>query len=68
VQESPLTNGTDIANKIIVIMKERNIKVDFKNVQRRVYDALNVLSALDIITKGGRSKIMFKGNVEHTNC
>ena len=26
-------------------------KVDFKNVQRRVYDALNVLSAMDIIHK-----------------
>jgi hypothetical protein len=26
-------------------------QVDFKNVQRRVYDALNVLSALDIISK-----------------
>lgn len=26
-------------------------KVDFKNVQRRVYDALNVLSAMDIIRK-----------------
>ena len=26
-------------------------KVDFKNVQRRVYDALNVLNAMDIISK-----------------
>jgi len=26
-------------------------KVDFKNVQRRVYDALNVLSAMKIIKK-----------------
>ena len=25
--------------------------MDFKNVQRRVYDALNVLSAMDIIRK-----------------
>jgi hypothetical protein len=25
--------------------------VDFKNVQRRVYDALNVLNAMDIIRK-----------------
>ena len=34
--------------------------LDFKNVQRRVYDALNVLSALDVITKD-RNKIQFKG-------
>jgi hypothetical protein len=26
-------------------------RVDFKNVQRRVYDALNVLSSLNIILK-----------------
>ena len=26
-------------------------KFDFKNVQRRVYDALNVLNAMDIIRK-----------------
>lgn len=34
--------------------------LDFKNVQRRVYDALNVLSALDVIDKD-RNKISFKG-------
>lgn len=31
---------------------------DFKNVQRRVYDALNVLTALDMIKKD-RNKIEF---------
>lgn len=30
---------------------EEGQRVDFKNVQRRVYDALNVLSAMDIIHK-----------------
>lgn len=34
--------------------------MDFKNVQRRVYDALNVLSALEVINKD-RNKISFKG-------
>lgn len=34
--------------------------LDFKNVQRRVYDALNVLSALDVINKD-RNRITFKG-------
>jgi hypothetical protein len=32
--------------------------VDFKNVQRRVYDALNVLNAMDIIRKD-RNLIFF---------
>eukprot|EP00347_Sterkiella_histriomuscorum_P005849 403355038 len=54
------TTGTNIANHILEIYKERNMKLDFKNVQRRVYDALNVLSALDVITKD-RNKITFKG-------
>ena len=34
--------------------------MDFKNVQRRVYDALNVLSALGIITKV-RNRVKFVG-------
>lgn len=37
-------------------------KVDFKNVQRRVYDALNVLSAMDIIRKHKNTIIYNEGN------
>lgn len=59
-----MVTGTQIANEILQIYKEFcqvskifsflplmqiGQKVDFKNVQRRVYDALNVLSAMDII-------------------
>ena len=51
VRESPHTTGTDIANHILELYKKFSDKVDFKNVQRRVYDALNVLSAMDIISK-----------------
>lgn len=51
VRENPLTTGTDIAHKILELYKRFSEKVDFKNVQRRVYDALNVLSAMDIIHK-----------------
>lgn len=39
-------------------------KVDFKNVQRRVYDALNVLSAMGIIYKD-KYNIMYNHNNEH---
>lgn len=38
--------------------------MDFKNVQRRVYDALNVLSALCIIHKD-RNRIHYKGILKH---
>ena len=49
VRETPMTTGTEIAYEILELYKRFSDKVDFKNVQRRVYDALNVLSAMDII-------------------
>ena len=51
VRENPNTTGTEIAYKILDLYKRFSDKVDFKNVQRRVYDALNVLSAMHIIMK-----------------
>ncbi len=36
------------------------MKIEFKNVQRRVYDALNVLSALNIIVKD-KSRVEWVG-------
>ena len=41
----------DINHQGIALFCQIGQKVDFKNVQRRVYDALNVLSAMDIIRK-----------------
>lgn len=52
VRENPLTTGTQIANQILELYKKLfSEKADFKNVQRRVYDALNVLDAMDVIRK-----------------
>ena len=51
VRENPNTTGTAIAYQILDLYRKFSDKVDFKNVQRRVYDALNVLSAMDIIRK-----------------
>lgn len=48
IQLHQITTGTDIATKI---MQTCSLKLDFKNVQRRVYDALNVLCALGVTTK-----------------
>ena len=55
------TTGTKIANRILEIYKDKKINMDFKNVQRRVYDALNVLTALNIIIKD-RNRVKFKGS------
>lgn len=54
------TTGAKVAQRILEIYKENKIESDFKNVQRRVYDALNVLSALGIIQKD-RNRIQYKG-------
>ena len=46
-----MSTGTMIANEILDIYRKVQKRVDFKNVQRRVYDALNVLCAMGIISK-----------------
>ena len=60
VRKNPNSTGTQIANDIIeYYMKLQGKKLDFKNVQRRVYDALNVFAALGIINKE-------RNNIEYT--
>ncbi|CDW80804.1 transcription factor-like protein dpb-like [Stylonychia lemnae] len=69
IREKPMTTGTQIANEILELYKQFSEvsytqsqcltqKVDFKNVQRRVYDALNVLNAMEIIKKD-KNQIFF---------
>lgn len=57
-KEHRVTNGTQIAKEILDESRKLKMNFDFKNVQRRVYDALNVLTALDMIKKD-RNKIEF---------
>lgn len=57
-KEHCITNGTQIAREILDESRKLRMNFDFKNVQRRVYDALNVLTALDMIKKD-RNKIEF---------
>jgi len=67
VRERPMVTGTQIANEILEMYKkfcDIGQKVDFKNVQRRVYDALNVLSAMDIIRKD-KYNIIYNHYNEH---
>lgn len=45
------STSATIAARILEIYKEKKMKIEYKNVQRRVYDALNVLAALNIIVK-----------------
>jgi hypothetical protein len=57
-RQHKVTNGTNIAREILDESRKLQMNFDFKNVQRRVYDALNVLTALDMIKKD-RNKIEF---------
>ena len=60
VQSSRVTTGNQIAKEIISELSDAVYDVDFKNIQRRVYDALNVLHAMEVITKV-RNEIRYKG-------
>ena len=62
-REHKVTNGTEIAREILEESRQLKMNFDFKNVQRRVYDALNVLTALDMIKKD-RNKIEFIRDVD----
>jgi hypothetical protein len=42
------------------------MKLEFKNVQRRVYDVLNVFSAINIVRKV-KNKIYYNGNINTLN-
>lgn len=62
LQNCSTTTGNTIAKDIINELPSSLSDVDFKNIQRRVYDALNVLHALDIVSKV-RNEIRFQGGV-----
>lgn len=52
VKHKKVTTGIEIAQRIQEVYKEqKKIEMDFKNVQRRVYDALNILGALKFVKK-----------------
>lgn len=38
--------------------------MEFKNVQRRVYDAINVLMALGIVSKGRQGMVIFHEQID----
>lgn len=54
----------DFLVNILLFKRQIGQKVDFKNVQRRVYDALNVLSAMNIIYKD-KYNIIYNSHNEH---
>ncbi|OMJ79607.1 hypothetical protein SteCoe_20337 [Stentor coeruleus] len=63
VRSTDKTTGNQIAREIIHGFPNESFDSEFKNIQRRVYDALNVLHALSIISKN-RNEIKYRGLVD----
>ncbi|KAG6623669.1 transcription factor Dp-1 [Phytophthora cinnamomi] len=70
VEEKHVTSYNEVADELVrefVTMRPNDAVYDEKNIRRRVYDALNVLMAMDIISKE-RKEIRWKGlpsNMQH---
>lgn len=71
VQERGTITCTKVADELIQVIKKeqeyegrRDKNCDEKNVRRRVYDALNVLEAVDVISKNSKD-ISWKGMPNH---
>lgn len=63
VEEKHITTYNEVADELVrefVTMRPNESVYDEKNIRRRVYDALNVLMAMDIISKE-RKEIQWKG-------
>ncbi|TMW62903.1 hypothetical protein Poli38472_005521 [Pythium oligandrum] len=70
VEEKNVTTYNEVADELVrefVTLRPNDSGYDEKNIRRRVYDALNVLMAMDIISKE-RKEIRWKGlptNLQH---
>lgn len=51
VRDKGVTTYNEVADELVHDYVDEEGKADEKNIRRRVYDALNVLSAMDIIRK-----------------
>lgn len=62
VEEKGKTTYNEVADELVIAVREehREQNYDEKNIRRRVYDALNVLMAMDIIVKD-KKDITWKG-------
>jgi len=54
VENKKATNYNEVADELVTEFRSESGSVDEKNIRRRVYDALNVLMAMNIIAKDKR--------------
>jgi hypothetical protein len=63
LEETRCTKGTDVTKHILLQLNVSQDDLSFKNIQRRVYDAINVMNAIGILHKD-KNNLFYKG---HTN-
>lgn len=55
------TTYNEVADELVIELKDQPDGGDDKNIRRRVYDAFNVLLAVGIIGREGKKEIVWKG-------
>eukprot|EP00824_Muranothrix_gubernata_P022758 TRINITY_DN565_c0_g1_i3.p1 TRINITY_DN565_c0_g1~~TRINITY_DN565_c0_g1_i3.p1 ORF type:complete len:365 (-),score=14.34 TRINITY_DN565_c0_g1_i3:41-1135(-) len=60
IRERKVVCGTELAVTLMNEYKKKGVNVEFKNIQRRVYDAINVLTALNFIEKKSHGEVVYK--------
>lgn len=67
IKENKTAKGSEVTEHIIRELYKNGVKsLNFKNIQRRVYDAINVMSAIGIITKN-KQEIKFLSSNDFDN-
>lgn len=65
VEEKGSTTYNEVADELVAELSREVVKCDVKNIRRRVYDALNVLMAIDVIRKD-KKEIRWNGLPDET--
>ena len=63
IKQKHYTKGSDVTNHILNVLSSKKVKLNYKNIQRRVYDAINVMCAIGLINKE-KGNITFISNDE----
>ena len=66
LKKTGVTTGTQVTEHILNVLNSQRKDDQFKNIQRRVYDSINVMSAAGVIKKGNK-EIRFLGNENEKN-
>jgi predicted CopG family antitoxin len=59
------SKGSHVTEYILKHLEKSQTNLSFKNIQRRVYDAINVMNAVGIIRKE-KNNLLFRGGISNT--